>query len=132
MGPQAGVLQKETITQGFRGGKGGARADLLTLQGKRLTTLSEFGQNDILDLPAIKQITGGDSITARGLYAKDYVSFKPTNVVAMLTNAKPQVAENDPAAWQRIRLIEFTQRFVDCPDPTKHNEHKRDVDLPAN
>ena len=130
MGPQAGVLQKETIVQGWQSSKGSARADLIALQGKRLTTLSEFGMYDVLDLPAIKNITGGDTITARGLYAKDYITFKPSNVVIMLANCKPQVADNDPAAWERIKLVEFSQRFVDQPDPAKPHEHAKDAGLP--
>ena len=48
--------------------RGGARADLLALRGVRLVAAVEAGVGRRLDETVIKQLTGGDTITVRGLY----------------------------------------------------------------
>jgi len=54
----------------------------------------------------MKNLTGGDRITARPLYGAP-VSFAPTHTSLMVTNFLPKVSGNDPAAWRRIRVIPF-------------------------
>ena len=54
----------------------------------------------------VKQLTGGDKVTARHLY-KNFFEFDPVLKLWMATNHKPQVSGNDPAIWRRIHLIPF-------------------------
>jgi putative DNA primase/helicase len=42
----------------------------------------------------------------------------------LITNNKPHVTAEDPAIWDRLRLIPFTQRFVE--KPKRENEHQKD------
>lgn len=51
--------------------------DLARLKGTRLVTTTEVEQGKALSESLIKQITGGDEITARFLYG-EFFSFKPT------------------------------------------------------
>ena len=81
--------------------------DLARLKGARLVTTSEIEQGKPLSESLIKQITGGDEITARFLYG-EYFSFKPTFKIFMATNHKPKIRGADNGIWRRIKMIPFT------------------------
>jgi putative DNA primase/helicase len=57
------------------------------------------------------------------------VTFAPSYLILLLTNNKPHVTAEDPAIWDRLRLIPFTQRFVD--NPQRDNERTKDKYLVA-
>jgi putative DNA primase/helicase len=54
----------------------------------------------------IKQVTGGDTITARRLYAEPF-QFKPECKLILATNHAPEVRGTDHAIWRRIKLVPF-------------------------
>ena len=81
--------------------------DLARLKGIRLVTTTEVEQGKSLSESLIKQITGGDEITARFLYG-EYFSFKPTFKIFMATNHKPKIRGADNGIWRRIKMIPFT------------------------
>jgi putative DNA primase/helicase len=54
----------------------------------------------------VKQLTGGDAVTARFLYG-EYFSFIPTFKLWFATNHKPLIRGTEHAVWRRIRLIPF-------------------------
>lgn len=81
--------------------------DLARLKNARLVTTSEVEQNKPLSESLIKQITGGDQITARFLYG-EYFSFWPTFKIFMSTNHKPKITGGDNGIWRRIKMIPFT------------------------
>jgi putative DNA primase/helicase len=84
------------------------RADL---QGKRLAICMETARGRQVDAAMAKQLTGGDTVTARRM-RRDNISFEPSHTVMLVTNHKPVVPGDDDALWKRIRLIPFTQRFL--------------------
>lgn len=55
----------------------------------------------------IKQITGGDTITARYLYSEHF-EFRPQFKLFLATNHKPRIRGTDLAIWRRIHLVPFT------------------------
>ena len=81
--------------------------DLARLKGIRLVTTTEVEQGKALSESLIKQITGGDEITARFLYG-EYFSFQPTFKIFMATNHKPKIRGADNGIWRRIKMIPFT------------------------
>ena len=81
--------------------------DLARLKGIRLVTTTEVEQGKSLSESLIKQITGGDEITARFLYG-EYFFFKPTFKIFMATNHKPKIRGADNGIWRRIKMIPFT------------------------
>jgi putative DNA primase/helicase len=83
------------------------RNDLARLVGARLVTAAESQFNQYLAEPVIKQITGGDTITARYLYS-EYFEFRPQFKLFLATNHKPKIRGNDFAIWRRVHLIPFT------------------------
>lgn len=76
------------------------------LLGRRLIVVSETERDHRLAVALMKNLTGGDPITARPLYGKP-VTFMPSHTSLMVTNYLPKVAGDDPAAWRRIRVIPF-------------------------
>jgi putative DNA primase/helicase len=55
----------------------------------------------------VKSLTGGDTVTARFLYQKEF-SFKPEFKLIVAANHKPVIRGTDYAMWRRIRLVPFT------------------------
>ena len=88
--------------------------DIAALKGTRFVYTSESDEGRRLSEALVKQITGGDKISARFMRA-EWFSYKPTFKVLMATNHRPQVRGTDNAIWDRLRLIPFTTRFDDNP-----------------
>lgn len=80
--------------------------ELTTLFGRRLAVCSEIGEGRALAEVTVKQLTGGDPITARRM-REDFWTFLPTHKLIVLTNHKPIVRGTDHAMWRRIRLVPF-------------------------
>ncbi|RPJ37679.1 MAG: hypothetical protein EHM35_06175, partial [Planctomycetaceae bacterium] len=96
----------------FRAKKGDntSTVELHALRGKRFVATSESAEDSKLDEELIKRLTGQDSITSRGLYEAPQ-SWTPQAVMWMATNHNPKINPDDPAAWGRIKVIEFNQKF---------------------
>lgn len=86
------------------------RSDLARLDGARLVTCSETADGKTIDEPLVKSLTGGDPITARRLYAKEF-SFIPTCKFLLATNYRP-VIRGGEAIWRRIQLVPFMRTFA--------------------
>ncbi|MFF3975299.1 phage/plasmid primase, P4 family [Streptomyces sp. NPDC001828] len=95
---------------------GGPRADVVGLRGKRLVISSEWPANMPLDQALMKAITGDQSITARGVYAKSEITFKPVCLVQVDTNYAPEVDATDAALWQRVRVVPWNEDFTGRED----------------
>lgn len=98
---------------------GGVNNDIAALQGARFVTSSEPNEGFRFDEGLIKQLTGGDTVTARFLYGEDF-EFQPKFKLWVTTNHKPIVRGTDDGIWRRLMLIPFD---VQIP------EHKVDKDL---
>lgn len=93
--------------------------DVARLRGARLVSSVEGEEGQRLAESFIKQITGGDTITARFMRA-EFFEFKPQLKLFLATNHKPEIRGTDHAIWRRIRLIPF---LVTIP------QNERDMDL---
>lgn len=80
--------------------------DIARLKGSRFVMASETNQNVTLDEALIKQITGGDRISARFLN-KEWFDFTPTFKIFFATNHKPNIRGTDQGIWRRIKMIPF-------------------------
>ena len=81
--------------------------DVARLMGARFVAASETGQDHDLNEALVKDLTGGDTITARFLFA-EYFQFTPTHKLWLSTNHRPKVKGVDEGIWRRILLIPFT------------------------
>lgn len=102
-----------------------ARADrhpteLAMLRGARFVTASETEEGRAWAESRIKQLTGGDRISARFM-RQDFFEFKPQFKLTIVGNHKPTLVNVDDAARRRFRLAPFTRK---PPRPDRELEAK--------
>ncbi len=85
---------------------------LSQLYGVRFVTAIEAEEGAKIAEALIKNVTGGDTITARALYEK-YFDYSPQFKVWLAANHRPRVHGTDEGFWRRIHLIPFTAHFKD-------------------
>lgn len=98
----------------------GARNDLARLFNMRFVSAIENGAGKTLDEALIKQLTGGDTITARFLF-QEFFEYRPIFKVFMAANHKPVITGADLGIWRRVLLVPFT---------TTIPKNERDKELP--
>lgn len=116
LGDYALATRTETITARR---DGGIPNDIARLAGARLVAINETAESQKLHEPLIKDMTGGDTMTARFLH-REYFDFRPAFKLWLRGNHKPEIHGTDEGIWRRIRLIPFA---VTIP------EGERDPDL---
>ena len=99
----------------------GVRNDLARLRGARFVSAVEMEGERRLSEALVKQLTGGDTISARFLFS-EFFEFLPAFKLWLAANHKPEIRGTDHAMWRRVRLIPFT---VTIPDDAQ------DKSLPA-
>ena len=80
--------------------------DIARMQGKRFISSIESEEGTQFSEALIKQLTGGDIITARFLHG-EFFDFKPQFKLWLAANHKPTITGTDNAIWTRIKLIPF-------------------------
>ena len=75
LGDYTGNVPITLLTQ-KRGLIGGTSSEVVNLRGTRYAVMQESTKGDQINEGVMKELTGGDKITARGLY-KDAVTFIP-------------------------------------------------------
>ncbi len=116
------AAQVETFEQARAGS--GASGDLARLNGARLVLASEPETGARFKAGLIKQITGGDPVTARHLYRPEF-EFMPKFVVLISTNSLPTAIDasdglevtGDPA--DRVPRTEVWLSYVQWADDVK-------------
>ena len=109
-GTYAMNIQPDTIA--VKQGAKTANADVARLKGARFVTTTEPNRGMKLDEGVVKQITGGDTVTARFLYGKEF-EFSPEFKLWMATNYKPVISGTDDGIWRRIAIIPFNYSIPD-------------------
>lgn len=109
-GSYAMNIQPQTIA--IKSGAQSANQDIARLKGARFVTTTEPNRGMKLDEGTVKQITGGDTVTARFLYGKEF-EFKPEFKLWMATNYKPIISGTDEGIWRRMVLIPFGYMIPD-------------------
>lgn len=99
----------------------GINNDVARLDGARFVSAVESEEGQQLSESLVKQITGGEKMSARFL-RQEYFEFTPEFKVFFTTNHKPIIKGSDEGIWRRIKLIPFTvtipkdQIDYDLPD----------------
>jgi P4 family phage/plasmid primase-like protien len=118
------------ITQ-KRNSIGGTSSEVARLHGVRYAVMQEPTKGDRINEGIMKEITGGDPITARHLF-KDAFTFKPMFKLVVATNHLFDIKSNDDGTWRRIRVCDFKSKFKDNIDTEDRNEpfqFKKDYNL---
>ena len=127
MGQYKGSVPLSLITA-KRALVGGTSSEVIALRGVRYAVIQEPSKNDTINEGIMKELTGGDPITARGLY-KEAVTFKPMFDLVVCANIFLNINSNDHGTWRRMKVVEFGSKFVDegvCEDDYVF---KKDKDL---
>jgi putative DNA primase/helicase len=99
---------------------GGTRQsnDLAVLNGMRFISASEPRQGSVFDEGRLKQLTGGDYVTARFLH-QEYFTFRPEGKIWIAANHAPIVKDDSDGFWRRVHKIDFNVKFWDADHPDK-------------
>ncbi|MEZ6854219.1 DNA primase family protein [Halodesulfovibrio aestuarii] len=125
MGELAGAIQSEMLLdQAGTRNSNAPSPDIMDLRGLRMGFASETDEGRKFSAARVKWFTGDDHLVGRYPHDKRNVRFPPNHQLFLLTNNKPHAPAEDFAFWQRMLLIDFTQRFVE--KPSAPNERKRD------
>ncbi|PNH01270.1 putative helicase [Tetrabaena socialis] len=115
-----------TLLTQKRAASNAATSEIARAKGRRFACLQEPSEDERLNIGLLKELTGGDKVQARALY-KEPVEFKPQWHIALLCNHLPHVPSDDGGTWRRIRVVEFTSKFVEFPKNA--NEFPIDLEL---
>jgi putative DNA primase/helicase len=85
---------------------GGINNDVARLAGARAVFATEVTEGKRLDESLVKDLTGGDVITARYLH-REFFEFTPVFKLWLYGNHKPAIRGTDEGIWRRIKLIPF-------------------------
>ncbi|BCK77367.1 phage/plasmid primase P4 [Acetobacter aceti NRIC 0242] len=124
MGDYAANAAMDTFTAGH-GDK--HPTDLAMLRGARLVTASETEEGRAWAEARIKQMTGGDPITARFM-RQDFFTFLPEFKLTIVGNHKPVLKNVDEAARRRFNIVPFIHK---PKNPDRELEQKLITEWPA-
>ncbi|MEU8717510.1 phage/plasmid primase, P4 family [Streptomyces sp. NPDC048663] len=80
--------------------------EIARLQGLRLVVSSEIDPSARFDEAKLKELTGGDTLTARYMH-QGFFEFEPTHHLWLMGNHQPRVKAGGNSFWRRLRLVPF-------------------------
>ena len=101
--------------------------DLAMLRGARLVTASETEEGRAWAEARLKQMTGGDAISARFM-RQDFFTYKPNFKLTIVGNHKPALKNVDEAMRRRLRIVPFVHKPV---QPDRQLEEKLKEEWPC-
>ena len=81
--------------------------DVARLRGVRAALMNETSQGARFDEAKLKDLTGGDTLTARFLH-QEFFDFAPTHRIVIRGNHKPAINGTDEGIWRRLQLVPFS------------------------
>jgi putative DNA primase/helicase len=88
------------------------RNDLARLDKIRLVVASESNDTMRLDEALIKNVTGGEKITARFLH-REFFEFQPQFKIVLVTNHLPKISGTDNGIWRRVVAVPWLIKIED-------------------
>lgn len=125
MGDYAGRAPIDIFMENRKGGNEGPTPDKANLAGKRLIIASEIMQSRRFNESFVKDVTGGDKITAAHKFKAPF-TFKPQLKLWLYGNHKPIVTGADDGIKARLPLVPFTVTI-----PTDERDPDLDTKLRA-
>lgn len=96
--------------------------------GVRRLVAQEPNKGDRANVGLLKELSGNDSFFVRGLYS-DGNDIDPLFMLTIVCNDMPRLDSDDPALWNRLRVLLFESNFVDNP-PETYEEQLRTKTFP--
>ena len=104
LGEYGTVTQSKTFTTE----RGEISNDIAALAGRRMVYASENSSDTHLDESIIKQLTGGENISARFLH-QEFFTFKPRFKIWWAFNHPPAITDMTNSIWRRIKIVPFNE-----------------------
>lgn len=95
---------------------GGAMPELADKKGVRFVFSNEPEATDRIQVAKIKEVTGGERITARKLYSHP-ITFRPQFGIFILCNDLPELSKIDGGIERRTRILPYCKQFKQNPIP---------------
>lgn len=99
-----------------KGQTGGAMPEIADKKGVRIVFSNEPECKSKIQVSKIKEVTGGENITARRLYC-DPVTYKPQFGIFICCNDLPELTKHDGGIERRTRVVPFVHQFMQHPLP---------------
>jgi P4 family phage/plasmid primase-like protien len=99
-----------SLITGKRTQSSGAAPEVIRSIGARFATMQEPDHKDVINIGILKELTGNDSMFARGLYSEGR-EFTPMFKLGLVTNKLVHLTGNDTAIWNRILVLPFEACF---------------------
>lgn len=87
----------------------------MCVMGVRFAPSQETQEGARLDVATVKNMTGGDEISARFMN-KDFVEFWPTHKFVLATNARPIIVDTSDGIWRRLLPVLWGANFTGRED----------------
>lgn len=107
LGTLAARVSTELFMVKDKAASGGPKEGLANLRGKRMIIAPEVEEGKQLATSLIKDLTGGESVTADRKYGHE-VEFLPECKLWLVGNHKPIIKDTTISTWRRVKLIPFT------------------------
>jgi len=101
---EAAVTLPSSSFFGPTGQAGAASPDIARLYGRRLLRVKELPKGEPLREDLVKELTGGETMTGRDLFA-GYFDFRPIFTVHMSGNNYPTITGTDDGIWRRMAVV---------------------------
>ena len=125
LGTYAVKLRVEAVCATKSSSQDSASPSLMALRGSRFAFVSESNRSAKLDSGRLKEWSGGEPISARGLH-QDPIEFETTWKLWIVSNFDPQCDADDSGFWRRLVKIGFP--VIKNPDPTLRDRLAEDPD----
>ncbi len=126
LGEYGTVTQSKTFTTE----RGEISNDIAALAGKRMVYASENSSDTHLDESIIKQLTGGENISARFLH-QEFFTFKPRFKIWWAFNHPPAITDMTNSIWRRIKIVPFNEVLPESEWDKKLAEKLINQELPG-
>lgn len=107
LGPYAVVIHLSLLVEQRFAQHDTVKAELFRT---RLAIASETQRRVKVDEASVKNLTGGDRITARRM-REDPWEFDPSHSLWLQTNHLPEISGRDTGIWSRIRVVKWVTTF---------------------
>jgi len=88
----------------------GSTMDTELLRKKKFCALQETSKKDQINDGKLKELTGNDSFQSRAHYGS-FTKVEATAKIALICNKLPSIGSDDPAIWNRVRVLPFESKF---------------------
>ena len=113
-----GACGHSSIITSRRESSNSANSAIMSLKCKRLVTFQEIDNENSINMPVIKALTGNDEISGRNLF-KSQETFIPQWKLVVCANKLPPVSTDDGGTQRRLRNIPFESKFVSNVNDSK-------------